>query len=86
MNGDESPIINLFRTIYLSKSGLQQQGRIKKVMNIKKKLMQRCFREDLELHIDKLRQNNGNNNNGNTARRFFQNYQCSAEIRDIDKE
>lgn len=52
----------------------------------KKKLVQKRFRELLGLHIDKPRQGSGNSNDGNTARKFFQNYQCSAEITGVDED
>lgn len=58
----------------------------KKVKDDKKKYVQQRFRELLGLHIDKPRQGSGNSNDGNTARRFFQNYQCSAEITGVDEE
>lgn len=58
----------------------------KKIKEEKKKHVQTRFRELLGLHIDKPRQGSGNSNDGNTARRFFQNYQCSAEITGIDEE
>lgn len=38
------------------------------------------------LHIDKPRQGTGNSNDGNTARRFFQNYSCSADITGVNVE
>ncbi|KAL4702325.1 hypothetical protein ACJJTC_006931 [Scirpophaga incertulas] len=38
------------------------------------------------LHIDKPRQGAGNSNDGNTARRFFENYHCSSEITGVDEE
>lgn len=52
----------------------------------KKAYVQRRFREELGLNIDKPKQGTGNSNDGNTARRFFQNYQCSAEITGVDEE
>lgn len=58
----------------------------KKIKADKKKMVQRRFREILGLHIDKPRQGSGNSNDGNTARRFFQNYECSAEITGVDVE
>lgn len=50
----------------------------------KKKLVQKRFREELGLIIDKPRQGSGNSNDGNTARRFFSNAEVSAEITGID--
>lgn len=52
----------------------------------KKLYIQRRFREELGLNIDKPKQGTGNTNDGNTARRFFQNYQCTAEITGVDED
>lgn len=52
----------------------------------KKEYVQRRFREELGLIIDKPRQGSGNSNDGNTARRFFENYACSAEITGVKEE
>lgn len=38
------------------------------------------------LHVDKPRQGSGNSNDGNTARRFFENYYCSSEITGVDED
>lgn len=51
----------------------------------KKKLVQSLFRSRMGLHIDKPRQGSGNSNDGNTARRFFENYYCSSEITGVDE-
>lgn len=58
----------------------------KQLKEDKKKYVQKRFREVLGLHIDKPRQGSDNSNDGNTARRFFQNYECSAGITGIDGE
>lgn len=51
----------------------------------KKRLMQLQFRRRLGLHIDKPRSDgNGNSNDGNTARRFFNNIEVVAEITGVD--
>ena len=47
--------------------------------------MQKHFREELGLIIDKPRQVSGNTNDGNTGRRFFYNASCSAEITGVDE-
>ncbi|KAL4713599.1 hypothetical protein ACJJTC_016682 [Scirpophaga incertulas] len=47
---------------------------------------EKWFREELGLNIDKPKQVSGNTNDGNTARRFFQNYHCSSDITGIDEE
>lgn len=52
----------------------------------KKTYVQKKFREELGLNIDKPKQGSGNTNDGNTARRFFQNYNCTAEITGVDEE
>lgn len=52
----------------------------------KKKSVQSRFRNELGLHIDKPRQGSGNSNNGNTARTFFINYSCSANITGVDED
>lgn len=38
------------------------------------------------LHVDKPRQGTGNSNDENTARRFFPNYSCSADITSVNEE
>ena len=48
-------------------------------------MVQKRFREELGLIIDKPRQVSGNTNDGNTARRFFYNASCSAEITGVDE-
>lgn len=58
----------------------------KKSKEDKKKYVQNRFRAELGLHVDKPRQGTGNSNDGNTARRFFQNYKCSANITGVDEE
>ncbi|CAH2091615.1 unnamed protein product [Euphydryas editha] len=50
----------------------------------KKVQVQKRFREELGLNIDKPRQGTGNSNDGNTARRFFYNAACTAEITGVD--
>lgn len=52
----------------------------------KKTYVQWKFREELGLNIDKSKPVSGNTNDGNTARRFFQNYQCTSEITGIDEQ
>lgn len=52
----------------------------------KKKIVQHQFRSQMGLHIDKPRQGTGNSNDGNTARRFFENYHCTSEITGVDED
>ena len=57
----------------------------KRLKQEKKILVQKRFREELGLIIDKPRQVSGNTNDGNTAKRFFYNASCSAEITGVDE-
>lgn len=52
----------------------------KKSREDRKKLVQSLFRSRMGLHVDKPRQGSGNSNDGNTARRFFENYYCSSVL------
>jgi hypothetical protein len=56
----------------------------KRLKQEKKTQVQKRFREELGLNIDKPRQGTGNSNDGNTARRFFYNASCSADITGVD--
>lgn len=55
----------------------------KLLKEIKKNLTQEEFRERTGLLIDIVKQGYGTTNDGNTARRFFENYEVSAEITGI---
>lgn len=57
----------------------------KEVIETRKKEIQDNFREKLGLLVDIPKANFGNTNDGNTSRRFFENYELSAEITGIDK-
>lgn len=48
--------------------------------------MQEKFRSEMGLHVDKPSQGSGNSNDGNTPRRFFENYHCTSEITGVDEE
>jgi hypothetical protein len=56
----------------------------KRLKQEKKAQVQKRFRVELGLYIDKPRQGTGNINDGNTARRFFYNASCSADITGVD--
>lgn len=58
----------------------------KAIKKLKKANIQKRFREELGLIIDKPRQGSGNSNDGNTARRFFFNFSRSADITGVDEE
>ena len=60
--------------------------RTKEARKKKKSYVQRRFREELGLRIDRPRQGTGSSNDGNTARRFFQNFEIAAEITGVDIE
>lgn len=60
----------------------EDHQRIKKE---KKQSVQKRFREELGLNIDKPRHASGNSNDGNTARRFFSNFKLTAEITGVDE-
>ena len=52
----------------------------------RKTYVQDRFRKEFGLIVDKPRQNSGNSNDGNTARRFFANPACTANITGVDEE
>lgn len=60
-----------------------EQAALKKAT---KEEIQSKFEKKLGLHIDKVRQNFGNSNDGNTSRRFFANPSETAEILKVDEE
>lgn len=50
-----------------------------------KKNIQKGFRQQLGLLVDQPKQEYGNTNDGNTARRFFENSMISASITGVDE-
>lgn len=58
----------------------------KKIMNETKKTIQDRFKEELNLLIDIVKQGSGTTNDGNTARRFFQNPEKTAAITGLNEE
>lgn len=50
----------------------------------RKRVIQQAFKTQLSLNIDKPKVGAGNSNDGNTARRFFENYETSARILGVD--
>ncbi|KAL4705931.1 hypothetical protein ACJJTC_017513 [Scirpophaga incertulas] len=58
----------------------------KRLKEEKKKTVQTQFTNQMGLHIGKPRQGAGNSNDGNTDRRFFENYHYSSEITGVDEE
>lgn len=58
----------------------------KKSIESRKKTIQKGFRERLGLLIDQPKQGYGSTNDGNTARRFFQNSDVSASLTGIDED
>ena len=57
----------------------------KKAVGERKRELQREFRLQLGLIVDKPKPGFGSSNDGNTARRFFANFQVSAKITGIDE-
>lgn len=60
-------------------------GADKDAKRLKKAKVQREFKEQLGLNIDKPKQGLGNTNDGNTARRFFENSGVTSSITGIDE-
>ena len=48
-------------------------------------VIQEAFKKELGLIVDVPKQGSGTSNDGNTARRFFQNYSISAKITGVDE-
>lgn len=65
------------------RTGTQQE---KTVVQDQKTRIHTAFRQQLGLNIDVPKQGFGNTNDGNTSRRFFNDYEISSEITGIDKE
>ncbi|KAJ8711156.1 hypothetical protein PYW07_008398 [Mythimna separata] len=57
----------------------------KQVVEDRKKEIQSQIKEKLGLLVDMPKANFGNTNDGNTSRRFFEEYEISAEITGVDK-
>ncbi|KAJ8709377.1 hypothetical protein PYW07_009203 [Mythimna separata] len=76
-------------TISLPKAVMKWRARLtaeeKKLVETRKKEIQTKFREQLGLLVDIPKANFGNTNDGNTSRRFFDEYEKSAEITGIDQ-
>ena len=58
----------------------------KESVKTRKENIQKAFKKQLGLNVDKPRSGSGNSNDGNTARGFFENYKKSAEITGIDED
>lgn len=70
----------------VKKWNVQLSNEEKQAVKARKQEIQNQFKEKLGLLVDIPKANFGNTNDGNTSRRFFENYQLSAEITGIDKE
>lgn len=64
----------------------EARGSDKEKMAETKRRIQTQFKEKLGFIVDKPKPGFGNTNDGNTARRFFQNAEVSAEITNLDLE
>ena len=58
----------------------------KQIISERKELIKQELKTKLSLPVDSPKQGYGNNNDGNTARRFFENSQVSSEITGTDVE
>ncbi|KAE8743473.1 hypothetical protein FOCC_FOCC010925 [Frankliniella occidentalis] len=56
------------------------------LMKASKTEIQQKFRDTLGLSVDEVRQGGGNSNDGNTARRFFKEYDTTAAILGLDAD
>ncbi|XP_043478801.1 uncharacterized protein LOC122509098 [Leptopilina heterotoma] len=56
------------------------------IIEERKRVIQGAFKNQLELIIDTPKVGSGNSNDGNTARRFFENYDVSARILGVDSD
>lgn len=70
----------------LSIKNWQARKEDKKIVEEEKKKVQQGFRERLGLIVDQPKQSYGSSNDGNTARRFFENSEISASITGVDKD
>lgn len=62
----------------------QARGKEKELVAQNKSRIQKLFRERMGLIVDKPKPGFGNTNDGNTARRFFENFDISAEVTGVD--
>lgn len=62
----------------------QIRGEGKSILKQQQIKIQEGFRSHLGIIVDDTKQGPGNSNDGNTARRFFQNYELSSEITGLD--
>lgn len=60
------------------------RGENKNLRQLRKSMVQSEFKKQMGLLIDFVKQGFGTTNDGNTARRFFQNYEKTAQITKID--
>lgn len=58
----------------------------KNVVEKRKKIIQKAFKKRLHLNVDQPKVGFGSSNDGNTARRFFENKIISAEIVGVDEK
>ena len=58
----------------------------KKVLNARKQKIKEKLRKKLGILVDSVSHGNGLSNTGNVARKFFNNYEISAEITEIDMD
>ena len=61
------------------------RGSLKEEKDREKSIVQRKFKNTLNMEVDRIRQGKGTSNTGNAARKFFKNADMSSEITGIDR-
>lgn len=79
-------ILHLAYKLPVKKWNVRLTAEEKELVNNKKKEIQENFKQQLGLLVDIPKANFGNTNDGNTSRRFFEEYDISAAITGVDKD
>lgn len=79
-------ILHLAYKLPVKKWNVRLTAEEKELVNNKKKEIQENFNQQLGLLVDIPKANFGNTNDGNTSRRFFEEYDISAAITGVDKD
>lgn len=78
-------ILHLAYKLPVKKWNVRLTAEEKEVVKSKKKEIQDNFKQQLGILVDIPKTNFGNTNDGNTSRRFFEEYEISAAITGVDK-
>lgn len=79
-------IIHLSYRLDIKKWQMRGSKEEKAAFELRKKTIINKFKSELGLLIDVVKQGYGSTNDGNTARRFFDNYKKSSEITGVDQD